>query len=99
MEHLASNGDVQKFAFTLDGKPTFDTTAFPVGPTGTSTRLEKVLNTTSAIAMAFTSHSTEGTAYTGNVLTLSYSVGIGQQGVLVEEHTWASQGAITQAPN
>ena len=61
-----------------------DSGTFPAAPTGTTTLLEKILNTTNKWGVSIVSKSSEGSTYTGKVLPTSYRLSISNAGAITE---------------
>jgi hypothetical protein len=97
LAHAASNGQVQTVTVNFQGQDPL-TGNMPTAPTGTTTIVEKILNAPqTALAIAWTTKSSNGVAYTGNALIQSYSVNISNGSVVTENMTWAGVGASTDA--
>jgi hypothetical protein len=95
-----TDGDVQKANITLEGASP-DSGSYPTAPTGTTSLLEKALNVaTTAVAITFTTHATEGMALTStNAVFQSFSIPI-QDGQLINaSYTFAIQGQPTNVAN
>lgn len=94
-----TDGDVQKIAIELESASP-DSGTFPTAPTGTTSLLEKAFNSfKTAIAFAFTSHATEGVAFTGNCKFTSFQIGIEDGALSNVQYEFASSGAVTATAN
>ncbi len=72
-----------------------DATTFPGAPTGTTTILEKVANSTSAWGLHALTKTTDGADYVGLVLPKSYKLSAPQSGLVVEDFSVVGIGTQT----
>lgn len=76
-----------------------DSGTFPAAPTGTTTLLERMLNTTTRHRLRFTTHASEGGQWAGNAILTRYTLTIPNQGLVVAECEWLNQGTWTFTAN
>lgn len=93
-----SRGDLQEFDVTFEASSP-DSGTYPAAPTGTTTLLERALNTVGRHRLQLTSHASEGIAYAGNAVLRQARIVIPQAGLLNVEYEWAGQGALTATAN
>lgn len=96
-ELSAPVAEFQKVNLQMSGKAPL-TGAYPTGPTGTTTLLEKYLNAPNAsLAGIFTNGVTgaasQGAKWSGNVIPGAFSFSVENQGLVRENYTLLSQGA------
>ncbi len=98
LEHKFSDGKIQTFGITLKGRSP-DSGTYPTAPTGSSSLLEKAFNAIAAYAFTFTSHTSKGTAYTGNVVLDTLTIQFNDAQLLMANYTWMGQGTLTPTTN
>jgi hypothetical protein len=97
LEHQIPVAGVQKYSCQFEGQST-DAGVAVSAPAGTTTILEKALNTTSALAFDFdTNSSTNGTSYSGNAVFESYAFSWSENEMVLSEISMRSQGTVTIA--
>lgn len=97
-EHSLPQSGFQTMNLRFEGAPVDATaTAYPAAPTGTTTLLEKALNSLDALAFAITSKAAGGVAYSGNMVFSSYRVRWANGELVMAEMEFATQGAVTAA--
>lgn len=95
VQHAFDEGDWQVYSVTLKGKAS-DTDPFPTAPTGSTSLLEKAMNTPGAVyALVVTSHATEGVTYSVNGVISNYSFEIAENTLVNTKYTFLSQGPMT----
>lgn len=96
LEHSIPTAGVQKYSVSFSGKST-DANVCIAAPVGTTSQLEKALNTTAAQAFVLTSKASGGTTYSGSMILQSYNVRWAENDLVLAETSFASQGAVTIA--
>lgn len=89
LEHIIAKGKAQRQKIVLKGRVTP-----PTAPSGTSTILEKFLNTRAAIGFVLTTKASGGATYSGNMLPKSLTMTWANNALVMVETEFASQGSV-----
>lgn len=76
-----------------------DSGAYPDAPTGTTTILERALNTITRHRLQFTPHGSEAGAIAGNGVLSGFGLNVPESGLVYVNYEWKSQGAWTWTGN
>lgn len=79
---------------TLEGESP-DTGAFPTTPTGTTSLIEKALNSRAAVAVALTTQTTNGNAFSGNAVISGLDINVSDEDIIKYSMTFEGTGALS----
>lgn len=98
LEHAFNRGDLQAFNVSFEANSP-DTGTYPAAPTGTTTILERALNSVNVHRLRLTTHASEGQQYAGNGILSQARIVIPNADLIKVEYEWQTQGAWTSTPN
>lgn len=94
VDHSFPQGGIQKQKVSIKGRSP-DSGTFPAAPTGTSSILEKFLNTLAAISFSIVAKASGGASYSGNMLPKTLNMQWANNQLVMVDCEFASQGAVT----